>query len=258
MRKLWVYLLRTLLFALCVAAWELGARGNPELTEFFPPLSLIFPTAVQSIAQGELPRHLGSSLATFLKAYALAAFIGLTGGVLLGRWRWLFHLFEPPIELLRPLPTPAMIPIAILIFGIDESMRIAITVYACTWPILLNTIDGVRGAEPVLIHTAHTFGASERQLLLKVILRAASPQMVTGLRISLGIALILVVTSEMIAAVDGIGFYILETARNFEVAEMFGAVLVLALLGYLLNKTFVSLEGRAMAWYYGSKKREAR
>lgn len=251
MRKLWVYLLRALLFALCVAAWELGARADPELAEFLPPLLLILRSAAQTIASGELLHHVRSSLTTFLQAYALAAFIGLTGGVLLGRWRWLFNLFDPPIELLRPLPTPAMIPIAILLFGIDESMRIAITVYACTWPILLNTIDGVRGIDAVLLHTARTFGASPTQLLRYVMLPAALPVIVTGLRISVATSLILMVISEMIGGMNGIGFFILNAQRKMRVLDMFAGIIILGVIGYLFNLLFRLASNRLIHWHHG-------
>ena len=120
---------------------------------------------------------------------------------------------------------------------------------ACSFPILINTIDGVRSVDPVLIRTARTFGYSGATILAKVVLPAASPFIVTGLRIALAIALILVVISEMVGATSGIGYYILEAQRTFKIPRMYAGMLVLALLGFGLNRCFLFADARFMAWH---------
>ena len=134
------------------------------------------------------------------------------------------------------MPSVAIIPVAVLMLGIGDSMIVAVTVYASVWPILVNTIDGVRHIESVLIQTGRTFGLQRRQLLRQVILPAASPYIVTGLRIGLSIALILVTTAEMIIGSKGLGFFILDEERAMNSSNMYAGIMVVALLGYALNE----------------------
>src|SRR5437879_5934724 len=143
------------------------------------------------------------------------------------------------VEFLRAVPAPALGPVAIVLLGIGDGMKVFVIFLACSFPILINTIDGVRGVDPVLIRTARTFGCSGPAILAKVVLPAASPFIVTGLRIALAIALILVVISEMVGATSGIGYYILESQRVFKVPRMYAGVLVLALLELALTSCFL-------------------
>ena len=236
--------------------WELAARSREELAAYFPPVSQVLLTLARVVSSGELAPHVVASLRRFAEGYALAAALAVSAGLCLGMWRPLHRLFEPLIELLRPMPSPATIPIAILFLGIGDEMKIAVIVYACAWPILLNTIDGVRSVDRVLVATAATFRLSPWARFWKVLLPAASPQIVTGLRVSLAIAFILVTTSEMVVSNDGLGFYVLERQRSFEMPEMYAAIVTLALIGYGLNRLFLALDGWAMAWHKGLTRKE--
>src|SRR5439155_7953271 len=155
------------------------------------------------------------------------------------------------IEFLRPMPSVAIIPVAILMLGIGDSMIVAVTVYATVWPILINCIDGVRHIESILIDTGRTFGLKRRQILWQIILPGASPYIVTGLRVGLSIALILVTTAEMIAGSKGLGFFILDEERSMNSAAMYAGIILVAGLGYALNRLFLGLEGKAMKWRRG-------
>jgi ABC-type nitrate/sulfonate/bicarbonate transport system permease component len=148
------------------------------------------------------------------------------------------------------MPSVAIIPVAILLLGIGDSMIVAVTVYASMWPILVNTIDGVRRIERTLIDTGRTFGLGRRPMLWQIVLPAASPYIVTGLRISLSIALILVTTAEMIAG-RGLGFFILDEERSLHSSNMYAGIILVAVLGYALNRLFVALEKQAMRWHRG-------
>lgn len=236
--------------------WELLARQSHALVHYFPPVSQVLLTLVRIVGNGELGSHIAASLLRFAEGYALAAVLSVGVGLCLGIWRPLYALFEPLIELLRPMPSPAIIPIAILFFGIGDEMKVAVTVYACSWPILLNTIDGVRSVDLVLVNTAATFRVSPWARFWKVMLPAASPQIVTGLRVSLAIALILVTTSEMVVSNDGLGFYILDRQRSFQIPEMYAAIVALAVMGYGLNRLFLALDSCAMAWHKGLTRKE--
>lgn len=239
-----------------LAVWELLAWQAGALAAYFPPASEVLLTLARLVVTGELPEHVAASLRRFAAGYAIAAGLAVGAGLALGLWRPLHRMLEPLIELLRPMPSPATIPIAILFLGIGDEMKIAVTVYACSWPILLNTIDGVRSVDRVLIATAATFRVSPWARFFKVVLPAASPQIVTGLRVSLAIALILVTTSEMVVANDGLGFFILDRQRSFRMADMYAAIVALAVIGYTLNRLFLAVDGWAMAWHKGLTRRE--
>ena len=237
-------------------AWEAVSRGFAGLGDYVPPPSRMLGMLGQILVSGELLFHAQATLARFAGAYALAAVVAVSAGVAFGSSRVLYSFVEPLVELLRPMPSPATIPIAILFLGIGNEMKIAVTAYACTWPILLNTLDGVRGVDRVLRQTAATFGVGPWRTLFQVVIPAASPQIVTGLRVSLAIALILVTTSEMVVADDGLGFFILDLQRSFRIPEMYAAILALAVLGYLLNHAFLTIDGWVMAWHRLATRKE--
>jgi ABC-type nitrate/sulfonate/bicarbonate transport system permease component len=140
--------------------------------------------------------------------------------------------------------------------GIGDALKVFIIFFACSFPILVNTIDGVRNVDPVLIRTARTFGLSRLQTVWKVILPAAGPYIMTGLRIATAIALILTVISEMIGATSGIGYFILGSQRTLHIANMYAGMLVLALTGYAINRLFLLADGRLMAWHKELTRRE--
>jgi ABC-type nitrate/sulfonate/bicarbonate transport system permease component len=149
------------------------------------------------------------------------------------------------------MPSVALIPFAILLFGIDTSMKVFVITFGALWPILLNTIDGVRGTDTQMIEMARSFRLSKRDMLFNIILPAASPQIFAGLRASLSISIIMMVVSEMLASSDGIGFAILQAQRSFATKEMWAGLFVLAAVGYLLNLVFVLIEERIMRWHRG-------
>ncbi len=242
--------------AACLLAWEAWAYWGRDPTDYFPPASRVLATLGQLLASGELTGHIAATMRRFAGGYALAAVLAVGAGLCLGLWRWLYNAFEPLIELLRPMPSPATIPIAILFFGIGDEMKVAVTAYACSWPILLNTIDGVRSVDRVLFATAATFRLSPWERFWKVVLPAASPQIVTGLRVSLAIALILVTTAEMVVSNNGLGYYVLESQRTFQMPQMYAAVVALGVIGYALNRLFLAIDGWAMAWHKGLIRKE--
>ena len=238
-------------FGATLLVWELGARATPKLQLYFPPISHIFAALAQAIWSGAIAQHSTVTLGRFLQGYLFAAALAVTFGVVLGYFRFLHRLTGTVIELLRPMPSVAIIPVAILLLGIGDAMIVAVTVYASLWPILINTIDGVRHIDGTLIDTGRTFGLGKGRILWQIILPGASPYIVTGLRIGLSIALILVTTAEMISGSKGLGFYILDEERGMNSANMYAGIMVVALLGYLLNRLFLMLEAKAMRWRHG-------
>jgi len=157
---------------------------------------------------------------------------------------------------LRPLPSAAIIPVAILFLGIFDSMKVAVITFGALWPILLNTVDGVRNIDPVLLDTARTLSLTRGQALMKIVVPGASPGVFTGMRISLAIALILSITVEMIAGNNGLGFYILDWERSFHFREMYAGILALGGVGYMLNHAFLLVDRRIMRWHKGFRRLE--
>jgi len=236
--------------------WEIVSRSIPRVQLYIPPVSQILSALGQLFLSGAIARHLSVTLARFLEGYLLAAATAVSLGIVLGYFRSLHSWLEMLIEFLRPMPSVAIIPVAILILGIGDSMIVAVTVYASMWPILINTIDGVRHIESTLIDTGRTFGLSRGRILWQIILPGASSYIVTGLRIGLSIALILVTTAEMIVGSKGLGFFILDEERSMNSGNMYAGIILVAVLGYALNRGFLALEAKAMKWQHGMVTRE--
>jgi ABC-type nitrate/sulfonate/bicarbonate transport system permease component len=174
-------------------------------------------------------------------------------GTALGTSRTLRRAVSPIVEFLRSIPPPALLPFAIVVIGVGDDMKIFIIAFVCIWPVLLNTIDGINGSDPTLRDIARVYGVSGRDRLLRMTLPAASPQIFAGMRLSLSLAVILMVISEMVASTNGIGFFVLQSQRSFAIPEMWSGILLLGILGYLLNLIFVIVERRVLAWHRGAK-----
>ena len=240
---------------LLLVVWEVASRAALVNQVYVPPVSRIGGELWRLLLNGELARHLGASAVRFGLGYGLAVAVGLGIGLVMGYFRAGYLLLEPLIELLRPLPPPAIIPIAILFLGIENPMKIFVIAFACFFPIVVNTIQGIAGVDRVLLDTARTFGLTTREIIWKIVLPSASPNIVAGMRIALAIALILTVISELVASNDGIGFMILDMERAFRIPEMYAGIFTLMVVGYLLNRLFVVFESRTLAWYFGQSRR---
>jgi len=236
-------------------SWELVARADLINPLVVPPLSRIVGIFWELTASGQIPMQILSSMRRAAAGYFLAAAIFIPLGIVMGLYRPVYRLLEVVIEMLRPVPPPVVIPVAMLFFGLEDGMKVFVIFFSCAWPILLNTIDGVRNLDWVLLNTARTFGLSRAETIRQIVVPAASPQIMTGMRVSLPIMLILVVISEMIGSTDGIGYFILDSQRRFKVAQMYAGMLSLALLGYALNQLFDLLHRRLLSWHWGMMRR---
>lgn len=242
-------------FIAALAIWELISRLELVNPLFFPPMSKILGTFFNLVSSGEIPGQMMMSLKRAAAGYTLAALVFIPLGLAMGIFPWLYRALEVIIETLRPIPPPVVVPVAMLFFGLADGMKVFVIFFSCAWPILLNTFDGVRNIERVLVYTARTFRLSHARLITRVVLPAAAPQIMTGLRISLGITLILVVISEMVGSSDGIGYFILDSQRRFKVTQMYAGMIALAVLGYVLNQLFFFLQNRVLAWHQGLVRR---
>ncbi|MBM4261009.1 MAG: ABC transporter permease [Deltaproteobacteria bacterium] len=237
--------------------WECVAQAGWVNPLIVPPLSRILQVFYDLVSSGQIPLQIVASMKRAAAGYLLAALVFIPLGIAMGLWRRVDDFFAVIVEMLRPIPPPVVIPVALLFFGLEDSMKIFVIFFSCAWPILLNTLDGVRSVDPILLHTARTFGLSYGKTIWQVILPASAPQIMTGLRVSLPITLILVVISEMVGSTDGIGYFVLDAQRRFKVAQMYAGMLVLALLGYVLNVVFDWVYRNLLSWHVGSRKDES-
>jgi ABC-type nitrate/sulfonate/bicarbonate transport system permease component len=237
-----------LLILAILLLWELASGSGLVDAVSLPQVSLILQSWFESITSGELPQQLLPSLGRIAVGFALAVAVAVPLGLLMGSSQMVYRLLEPLTELVRPIPSSAYIPIAILFLGIGDGMKVFVIFLACLFPVLLNTYGGVRGVDPVLVDTGRTFGLGRVRALWQIILPAALPSILTGMRISLGIALIVSVVAEMISGNSGIGYFILDMQRVFRVPEMFAGIFTLGILGYAMNFAFLSIERHALRW----------
>lgn len=238
-----------ILIALILLVLEFLSRTNIVSTLFLPPPSQIFFSLLRLLSTSEYWMNVGSTLARVMAGYLIACIVGIGFGVFLGSFRFLYSLFEPIIEFLRPIPSVAVIPIAILFLGIGDTMKIFIVAFACSWPILVNTITGIRTVDNVQIETGKVFGMKNWQIIYFIKLPNALIFIFAGMRISLAIAVILGIATEMVSSINGLGRFILDSQRSFEIADMYAGVVTIATIGYLLNKTFLVVEGRVIRWH---------
>ncbi|MGQ2996239.1 MULTISPECIES: ABC transporter permease [Variovorax] len=231
-----------------LAAWELLGRGGTLNPALLPAPSVVLATLVDVVRDDALAQPIARTLALMATGYLIACACGIALGVAMGRSEAVHALMEPLVELVRPIPKPALIPPLFLFLGIGLQTMLFIVVLAAFFPVLINTVQGVRGVDPVLLDTARTLRLTRRATVLRVVLPAALPMVATGMRVSLGLALTLVVVAEMLAGENGVGFLILDMQRAFQIQKMYAWLVVLALLGLLLNGAFEWAERRALPW----------
>jgi ABC-type nitrate/sulfonate/bicarbonate transport system permease component len=243
--------------------WQFLARGSEN--PYFPPPSDILPL-VKSLWFSGPADHLflsekaiddfRPSLAHIFVGWIGASFVGIVLGVALGRSRMISEFLDPLVQFGRAIPPPTLIPFFIIVFKIADSMYIAVIAFGVIWPVLLNTIDGARTVDAVQLDTAKVFGVKGWQRLRQVILPAAAPKIFAGLRVSLSLALILMVISELVGATAGIGDHLVNAQRGFQLPEMWAGIVLLGILGLLFNGVFVLVERRVLSWHRGAQRLE--
>jgi ABC-type nitrate/sulfonate/bicarbonate transport system permease component len=229
--------------------WELSARSGLITSSNWPPVSEILRSVGRNLGSGELGTALGGTLYRMATGFAFGAAAGVSLGVLLSLNRIARLTLEPTIELLRPLPIPALIPPLILFLGLDDPMKIAVVAFTVFFPVFVNTLHGALAVEPTYRAVAATFGTPRLKTIWNVLLPATLPYIFAGLRISLGLAFVSVVAAEMVAGDSGIGYYITSMQYAGRGAEMFAALFVVGLSGYLMNRTFLLLERSILFWH---------
>ncbi|MBU2669206.1 ABC transporter permease [Actinoplanes bogorensis] len=231
------------------AAWYLISAGSESF--YAPPLRDILASFGRTWTLDRLQADVLPSLLRLTAGFLLAAVIGVALGVAIGLGPRLRATVEPVLEFFRAIPPPVLVPVIMLFAGIGNGMKIIVIVFGCVWPVLLNTVEGVRAVDSVQLDTARAYGINGFDRIRRVVLPSASPQIAAGLRQALSIAIILMVISEMFAASNGLGFTIVQFQRSFAIPEMWSGIILLGLLGFGLSLLFRLAEGRALRWYHG-------
>ena len=242
-----------------IGLWQYSAIQAGSI--FFPPPSEIAKRAVELWLSGPPSRlFLGEgvfddilpSLSRLLAGWGLAVVFGVTLGALIGRSRRFSELLDPSLQFLRAIPGPALVPVFILLLGTESLMRIVLIAFGSVWPVLLNTIEGTRTVDPLQLDTASAFKFPRHARLWRIILPAAMPKIFAGMRVSLSLAVILMVVSELVASTNGIGYRILNSQIMFLLTDMWCGIVLLAVIGYSLNTLFLKVENHILNWHRGA------
>ena len=243
-------LLGCVVFAAAVGIWEALARSEGSF--LVPTASAVAERAWHVWPTPEFLSNVGASLRRLAAGYAIGASVGVAAGISMGSSRRIGQALEPLVELLRATPAIALVPALIVILGAGDRMRIAVIAFGVVFPVLVNSVDGVRATSPELHETASLLRMRRAERILRVDLPAALPSIFAGLRVAVSIGLVMVVVSEFVGGGDGLGRYILVEQSEFDIPEMYAGILFLGLLGLVLNGVFVLVERRALSWHYGT------
>ncbi|MFC4224747.1 ABC transporter permease [Lysinibacter cavernae] len=223
---------------------------------FWPSPVVIAKVFPATWLDGRIQEDVVPSLIRFLTGYLGALILGVMLGMIIGSIRRLRYFLEPTLEFFRAIPPPVLVPIVMLFAGIGDGMKVIVIIFGCIWPILLNTIEGVRGIDGVQLDTARSYRINGWRRTVKIILPSASPQIFIGARQALSIGLIMMVISEMFAATNGIGFNIVQFQRLFALPEMWSGIILLGVIGVCANALFRLIEGRVLTWYFNMQVKE--
>ncbi|WP_437618038.1 ABC transporter permease [Sorangium sp. So ce1151] len=244
---------RSGILLLVAALWETAPRVGLVEAAFLPPLSEVLANGWQLLQNGQLLSHIKASLSRSLLGFSLAILVGVPLGLAIGWYKGVADAINPLLEVLRNTAALALLPVFLLLLGIGEASKVALVIYSCTWPILLNTISGVRGVDPLLIKSARTMGLSPLQLFRKVILPAAIPTIFVGIRLAGAYSLLVLVAAEMIGAKAGLGYLIIYAQYNFQIPSMYVGILTITTLGLTFNHLLMRVERRFTAWKVAPK-----
>jgi ABC-type nitrate/sulfonate/bicarbonate transport system permease component len=251
--KLRAALLRSLSVVLFFVVWYGISFFNAHVFKWFNPVLLPTPadvlrSGIELTKTGELQADILASLSRVVQGFVIAAVAGIVLGTLVARSRLLEQLFEPMIELLRPIPPLAFLPMLVLWFGIGEGSKIAFIAYAAFFPVFTTTFEAMKFVDPLLLRAAASLGASRGEMFRFVILPAAMPGIITGLRLAFALSFFVIVAAEFIAADSGLGYLINDARTFFLVSNMLLGAAVIGIIGFIFNTLLRRLEARLLRW----------
>jgi NitT/TauT family transport system permease protein len=245
---LWRIVKRSLAIVLLCAAWEVLPRSGLVYRVFLPPFSEVIEAGWRLLRSGALEENAAASLYRSFSGLALAIATAVPAGLMLGWDRRIAEFLDPVIEIFRNTAALALLPVFTLILGIGETSKIAMVLYASTWPILLNTVSAVRTVDPLLVKAARSMGLSSARLFINVILPASVPTIFTGIRLAAAHSILVLIAAEMVGAKAGLGYFVNSAEFNFQIPEMYAGIVSLALLGLTVNLGLLRIESRFSAW----------
>jgi NitT/TauT family transport system permease protein len=234
--------------AVLLAVWEVAPLLGLVDATFLPPFSTVVAAWWDLAVSGKLLDNTQASLVRSLSGFGLAVAAAVPLGLLIGWYKPVATLLGPLLEVFRNTAALALLPVFVLLLGIGETSKIAIVFYACTWPILLNTISAVRAVDPTLLRLARSMDLSGFRLFQKVILPAAVPTVFTGIRLAGAVSILVLVAAEMVGAKAGLGYLINASQFNFAIPQMYAGIITISAIGVLFNQVLVSLERRFTSW----------
>jgi NitT/TauT family transport system permease protein len=238
----------TVVIILLLMFWEVAPRVGLVDRTFFPPFSKVVEGWWGLAISGDLYAHFIASIVRSLSGFGLAILIAIPLGLIIGWYPLAKELLNPVLELFRNTAALALLPVFILLLGIGETSKISIVLFACVFPILLNTINAVRNVDSLLIRSAKSMGLSSYQLFYKVIIPASIPTIFTGIRMAGSASILVLIAAEMVGAKEGLGYLISYTQMNFQIAEMYAGIITISILGLILNYLLVSIEKKLSKW----------
>jgi ABC-type nitrate/sulfonate/bicarbonate transport system permease component len=249
----WVGLVGT---SAVLVAFEAVSRAELLPPAWFPPVTVIFATLSELVPTGTFWTDVGQTLEGWALGLGLAAVLAVPIGMLIGSIEAVYRALRVIIEFLRPIPSVALIPAAILLYGTGTGMKVFLATFAAFWPILFQAIYGVQDVDPAFKETARAYGLGPAARFVRIVVPSTAAYVATGLRISSAIALILVVTAELVVGAAGLGRSIMTAQAAAAIPRMYALIVVTGTLGWLLNGLFERLERRALRWH-PSQRQEA-
>jgi ABC-type nitrate/sulfonate/bicarbonate transport system permease component len=235
-----------------IAWWWFGSAGSAD--PFFPPLATVMERFVQLWGSSLFFTDVLPSLLNLTISYGIAVFAGIAVGTLMGSFRAMRWLLDPVLQFWRAIPGVALIPVFIALLGFGDGTRVFLIAIAAVFPTLIATADGVRAVDPLLTDVSRVYQLTPIQRVFSVRLPAAGPQIATGMQISLQVAFIVMIASEMMGASRGIGAKTLLAQQSYAIADMWAGIVLLGVLGYLINLLFTLVRNRALRWYIAAQK----
>ncbi len=239
---------RYLPIAILLALWEGGTRSELIAPWALPTLSSVFVAWLDLVRSGELLVHAAASLTRGLSGLLLAILVGSTLGVLMAWIRPFYVAFNPIVQTFYPMPKSALIPVTILWLGLGNASKIVLIFLGCMLPVTISAFNGARGVDRALIWSARSLGASRAEVLWQVIAPGAMPELLTGIRTALALSFVLLVSSEFVAARDGLGYLIAWLGDGGVYPAMFAVVLTVAGLGFLADRLYLLFMQRMLVW----------
>lgn len=239
---------QTIVIIVLLGIWEVVPRLGLVDRVFFPPFSEVVQAFWRMLISGDLWAHFSASIVRSALGFFIAIIIAVPLGLLLGWYPLAHELFNPVLEIFRNTAALALLPVFILFLGVGEVSKVSIIIFACIWPILLNTINAVKEVDPLFIKSAKSMNLNDFQIFRKVILPASVPTIFTGIRMAGTGAILVLIAAEMIGAKEGLGYLITFTQFNFQIAEMYAGILTISILGVVINQVLLTIEKQFSKW----------